>query len=484
MRTLPDLRFAILTDLQGAVQPCGCTSHPLGGLDHLGALLSGLHSKKDIPLLTFFVGDTFFSAPQTDDKKRAEERWNVNLLVNVLSGFGPSAVLLGDNDHRTERAWLFDDLDRNGWPIMTRTPGVVANTILDVGKTKVGVIAFRDAIDSAEAVSTELFHDAVASLRKDGAAVVVALVVGGRKTVSAIAKAGPDFIILGGVDEEDANPPVAIGKSWVLHASRQGRGVAVVDLFFGKPTTPWRDESPWSLEKTTETLKTEIASLEQKIAQWKKEGSNLDAIRAQEERVTDMRTKLNSMQKPPNGDGSNHFVATWVPFDKASPTDPEISRRMLLNDQRINAHNKEALADLKPLAVPKGQATFVGSQTCASCHADAVSWWKGHPHGRAYQTLVDRHKEYSLDCVGCHVTGYDRPGGATVTQNLNGALVNVGCESCHGAASLHIASPPSSIIKSPDASVCLQCHTPEHSDLFNFERYRDSLIVPGHGVKK
>ena len=44
-------------------------------------------------------------------------------------------------------------------------------------------------------------------------------------------------------------------------------------------------------------------------------------------------------------------------------------------------------------------------------------------------TLTTQFKEFNLDCVGCHVTGYGRPGGSTVTHVEK--LKDVQCEACH-----------------------------------------------------
>ena len=61
----------------------------------------------------------------------------------------------------------------------------------------------------------------------------------------------------------------------------------------------------------------------------------------------------------------------------------------------------------------------MGSEACQSCHAEAYAWWKSTKHGRAYATLENVHKEFNLSCVGCHVTGYNQPGGSTVTHVAN-----------------------------------------------------------------
>ena len=85
--------------------------------------------------------------------------------------------------------------------------------------------------------------------------------------------------------------------------------------------------------------------------------------------------------------------------------------------------------------------------------------------------------------MGCHVTGYDQPGGSTVTHNLDGAMVNVGCESCHGPGAAHGKDPENvGIARDTPESTCVQCHSPEHSDLFDYDAYRKTLVVPGHGL--
>jgi hypothetical protein len=82
------------------------------------------------------------------------------------------------------------------------------------------------------------------------------------------------------------------------------------------------------------------------------------------------------------------------------------------------------------------------------------------------------------------VTGYWVPGGATVTHNLDGAFVNVGCESGHGRARAHVERPREAglvALEVPER-VCVECHNAEHSDLFHYPAYRGMLLVPGHGL--
>jgi len=89
-------------------------------------------------------------------------------------------------------------------------------------------------------------------------------------------------------------------------------------------------------------------------------------------------------------------------------------------------------------------ATYVGSDKCEKCHANAYAVWKSSAHSHAYQTLEKASRpslrQYDAECVVCHVIGFGYQGGfggEKQTPNLK----DVRCESCHGPASLHVANP-------------------------------------------
>jgi hypothetical protein len=151
-------------------------------------------------------------------------------------------------------------------------------------------------------------------------------------------------------------------------------------------------------------------------------------------------------------------------------------------DQRVNEHNRVSLADRLPQPAKEGTAHYIGSEACKSCHEPAYTWWRDTKHGRAYATLEKLHKEFNLSCVGCHVTGYNQPGGSTVTHVEN--LKDVGCENCHGPGSTHAKEPARKGLVARDTSeaTCTSCHTREHSDRFVYEAFKTLLVAPGHGL--
>jgi hypothetical protein len=119
---------------------------------------------------------------------------------------------------------------------------------------------------------------------------------------------------------------------------------------------------------------------------------------------------------------------------------------------------------------PQGQkglkATYLGSEQCSRCHAEAYAAWEKTPHFYATKTLEKAEhpsgRQYDPECMMCHTTGFKHPGGYydLVTkladwppkpndpkpdpkkfQKHNINLRGVGCESCHGPCSEHEKNP-------------------------------------------
>jgi hypothetical protein len=109
-------------------------------------------------------------------------------------------------------------------------------------------------------------------------------------------------------------------------------------------------------------------------------------------------------------------------------------------------------------------------------------------HAQAWNTLADLDKQYNYDCIGCHVTGWQRPGSAGLAQVEKARLTDVQCEVCHGPGSRHIAeegleSPKSLTLRPADRFCVDNCHTQEHSDTFQLEPYLRDVVGKGHGEK-
>ncbi|MEM6959068.1 MAG: multiheme c-type cytochrome, partial [Myxococcota bacterium] len=334
-----------------------------------------------------------------------------------------------------------------------------------------------------ELADLETLETRARAARSDGAELVIALTNLPRRAQRGVAIEGVDFVVQGGLDSERALPPTEASPAWLLHAGRQGQGVLVLDLFLDGRSGAFVDVSEWSLEVARSSLVASIQELEARLEGWRAEGRTEDELASQAGRLRAMQAELEALAPPELPAGARGFSAHLIALDRQQPRNGEVAERLGALDRRINDFNETTYADRRPPEPEEGQAHYVGSDACASCHSAAHAWWLGHAHGRAYATLQGLNKEFHLECVGCHVTGYERPGGSTVTQLLDGALRNVGCENCHGAGSAHIESPlEASLPAETPESVCVSCHNEQHSDLFNYEVYVRTLRVRGHGL--
>ncbi len=493
----PDLRLVLLTDPRGYLEPCGCTTRPLGGVDKLATVVAEARRDK-VPTLVLAAGDLATGTelrPEDAEGAQTQELWRAETFVDVWRQVGVAAATPGALDLAQGPRRLVELTTRSGFPWIVdnrelkQAPSPLASArILEIQGMKVGVLGLSApepehptppefALTSALA---EVATHKASELRAQGAQLVVALVSADRRSARAIAAKGPDVVVMGGLDLERPLPPVVHGQAVLLHAGRQGQYVVTLDVAL-RPQTTWEDASEWTRREARQELTREIAELRGRIASWEKD----DKIQAKD--LDAQRARLAQLERRRDGANTPSFSGRWFRAELRElapeiPGDPKIAAQLDAHDRRVNEHNRVSLADRKPAPAPPGAPAFAGSQSCASCHHSAFEWWRQHKHGNAYATLADVHKQYNLSCVGCHVTGYNQPGGSTVTH-VDG-LKDVGCESCHGAGSLHNARPeqPGLVARDVPESVCAGCHTPEHSDHFVYTAYKATLIVPGHGL--
>ena len=526
-RPPPTFRLLVMTDIKGYLEPCGCTSRPLGGIDRTAAKVAELRAQGQ-PVLLVAAGDLFFDGVSYDvHGAEAQEIWKAETLVEVLDGIEVAAVTPGRLDFSHGTA-TFRALAREAsFPLLAagvsiapataggapepepapgtdregETPGaepdaptaLPAHVIREVAGVRVGIFGVSDlagpdgALPEGVERTAEMraaARDAATALRGDGAELLIALVRGTRRDARQIAQSvdGLAFVVQSGLDLEEAIPPFEVNGAWVLHAGRQGQGLVVVNVYRrGEGTfTDWSD---WTRAEQRTHAEGRIRDLRARIAEWEEDDSVPEAdVERQRARLAQMERELESLTVPRSVEG-NAFAARYEALPPEAPKSAEVSRLMQRHFRRVNQHNRQVFADLTPPPLPEAQPGFAGSAACRSCHEAEHAWWLTTKHGRAYATLVERHKQFNLSCVGCHVTGYMDPGGATVTHlGDSGVLRDVGCESCHGPSSLHVEDPEVGLLLDPPEGLCIECHNPEHSDTFNYTAYRAMMLAPGHGM--
>ncbi len=120
-----------------------------------------------------------------------------------------------------------------------------------------------------------------------------------------------------------------------------------------------------------------------------------------------------------------------------------------------------------------GQSPYTGSEACQSCHEKPGKIWSESLHARAFERLEEVGKSFDPDCIICHTVGFEQPGGY-IDARLTTHLLNVQCESCHGAGKAHtdsLGGKPTPNAGWTKEKICDQCHTQPHSPDFDFDSY-------------
>lgn len=118
-----------------------------------------------------------------------------------------------------------------------------------------------------------------------------------------------------------------------------------------------------------------------------------------------------------------------------------------------------------------GSARLAGSLACQSCHEDDFEIWHDSPHAHAWATLEKVGAHVDASCQRCHTTGFGLAGGFfRRADETSMRRLDVGCESCHGPSSEHVADTTN---RTPwqAADSCLVCHDHENSPQFQYESY-------------
>ena len=152
-------------------------------------------------------------------------------------------------------------------------------------------------------------------------------------------------------------------------------------------------------------------------------------------------------------DGTKTVTNTLVPFGDKIGDDKKVKAMIDKFNQDVNAIYSKG-------AVEKEESVPPRSISCNDCHEEAYQSWTKTDHAKAFQTLVDKGRQFNPDCLVCHTTRFEEPGGFSVTAQEK-ELRNVQCEECHGDASAHLEDPESVPQGNPGMETCIECHT-EH----------------------
>ena len=164
-------------------------------------------------------------------------------------------------------------------------------------------------------------------------------------------------------------------------------------------------------------------------------------------------------------------------LDSAIPEDPGMVKLAAEYRDKIRGTplNIDDARQLEADEVPgiKNTAGYAGTPSCVKCHATAMDTWAHTAHSQAFASLAAKKAEADPNCLGCHTVGFGQVSG--YQRKLQGSrLASVGCESCHGPGSLHVAERLAGgrvnfKFRPLAAGDCKQCHHGEFSPPFDWD---------------
>lgn len=461
------MRIALVGEVRGEIEPCGCPTLPFGGFARRANLLDQLRKDAGGPLFQLDAGELLIKGQTT----RATDPERVRLLLDLQDEVGVDVWAPGPTDlgalgveglrERAKRkegprlvgaSWL----DASGAPVLPMS------AVIERDGLRLGVIGLAGAPTSAKGraeVSTRDPRDAalaaLATLPAD-LDLIVALGSVPDAVADQIAQEVPGIsavLTTRGASFEDPRTPPG-GGATIVEAPDRGRYIELLHLDLGTgPAWPlllqpdahdWRDlagllrtssDDPAIVSKR-EALQRRLADLEQ---------------------------------------GRNLAFAEAIPLGAQYDGDNAV-------EERLKRWKHDAQAEAEEVAArppTPSEHGYAGSGACVNCHTTEFARWAFTGHAKAWDALVLRKETSNPECVSCHTTGYAQPGGlGQLTPAALRMYKGVQCESCHGPLLGH--PDDDKVEAKPVAeSTCRVCHDEANSPQFDYKPYLQRATCQG-----
>jgi hypothetical protein len=452
-------------DLAGWLEPCGCSADQRGGLARMATALRRIRAENPD---TVFVagGDLLFEGP-LDPERRARDLARARTMAAALRAMGLAATVAGERDLEAGPAFLREV----GLPVVR-------------GK-RLGAVGFGEPGSVPRApFRAEVVH-------RGGTREAVGLADEARRQ-------GIDLLLASHREDllaDDANRAVLDAAVPVVQVQGRGQSLARIDVTLAGDRSKGIQVLPGPAQRAEELDLLEVRGREYARRRAAAEAAgNAPLAAALGQKIGELAERQRALAaEPPPAPPADRpsLQVTFAPLGTDVPEDPEVRRiltRHYAEMARLNL--ADARARGRPCPDPaRDEAGYAGAATappggtrsCRDCHPAAFAQWQATPHAGAYATLERGERQFDLDCVGCHVTGWKRPGGPCDVATTEGKQ-GVQCEACHGPGNLHAIDPPGHIVRDPPVATCEGCHTPEHSTGFEPASYRKRVLGPGHGA--
>jgi len=443
----PKAVLVVSGEMDGYLEPCGCTQGQLGGLIRRYEFVHRLQTENLPHALVDLGGLMKDPSGSRGGPEQAQIKFGVAL--KALNAFGYNAIGLSAEDLKVGVGEAFAQFLNN----LTEPTTILAanvepgagfetiirpSTIAKAGPVTFGVTAVVDpaAIDALHDPDKEALlptvkppDEALASVLADlenQSDFQVLLVQGAPAEAERLAAAFPGFDIVVGssslVDPEQDPKMLNDGKTMLVNVGRRGKYVGAVGVFDGDTAMRFaRISLNERFDSTTNEVKKII-----------------------EDEYRSMLKAIGTVANFPR-----HDYAGGAPGAK-----------------------------------------FVGAESCRDCHPNTYLKWESTKHAAAFASLEHDPKPntiYDAECVSCHTTGFGYNSGWVSAAETPGLKGNQ-CENCHGPASRHIEEPDDLSFRKALAltaeqadrnRLCVRCHDEDNSPKFDFQTYMTMIFHKG-----
>ena len=412
------LTICFTCDMDGRIEPCGCFSGQYGGI----ARWNALKRSRFYDALLVDVGDTIEGPADFQVLK-------YRYLQRIYADMNYAALNIGQHEAMLPAAELRKLRDSSPVPMLcanltdteTGRPLFPAYKIVDYQGCKVALVGVLEPPAEIESLGAGLAVEPMSAALarvlptiRGKADMTVLLAFASEEAMKQLAHEFYEFdIILGGRVREPAQRLIKENRSLIYYTTNESKAVGMLDV-------------KWNPQKELEVNNSSIVFLDDKMPM---DADTLARSRAYRDEI----------------------------------------RQTKLDVDAAGFHGDDAVPGVVP------PATYVGSETCAHCHANAYKIWQASPHARAFAALAAKSTDADPSCIPCHTVGFGMPSGYR-REYAATKMTGVGCESCHGPGSEHVRQRESGgkvlfTYRPVGAESCTGCHYGEFSRPFKWASF-------------
>lgn len=444
---------ALTGAVRGEVEVCGCPTTPYGGFARRAALYAKLRTL-DVPFVAVDAGEMLVKGLTARDE--VDRRVRAEAVLDLAHSAGldawaasPVDLLPGGVDFLRAAGALAANWNT---PSAALTPA----TIVERGGVRLGFIGLAGT--AADVPGTEAVAAVVAAKVGEADAWFV-LSSADESTNRSVAEQVPGIAAVLATEGDRFDTPRATTGAPIIEAPGRGRYVTLVHVFLASTARP--------IEVVERGIWRDVATYR----------SGRSFVGGGPSPAMDTEAKRDHERLVKRSRGRNYAFVETLPLGPDLDGDEG-------TQAAIDKFHTAILGSAKAAVATQVRSGYATGSSCGGCHQDRLASWAFDGHARAIESLASRDAASNPECIGCHSTGFGRPGGfADLTERGAAAYRDVQCEACHGPMRGHEGR--GSVHSQPvTEATCLPCHDEANSPEFDYRTYLAKISCTRVGTQR